>query len=417
MDKSFKLPFTEIDNPFDDYKGGQPVKDKDMFYGRKDDLEQIISKITNKKGDILKGRALAIYGQKRTGKSSLLYHLEQKLREKDKYNIIVNLESIGTIGVKKSDIIKKNESDVNKGTDIKGFLYAILDELNNEVTKHNDLVNLLVQNNIEIDPDKILSNPEMCEVIFNRQFKGVCDIVHSCKRQIILMIDEFTYIYDWIKRGIITDQIMKFWKGLLQNNGIFAVIVGQDNMESFVGDPRFSNDFGTTYMQKVTYLDEKSAKELMSEPILDSEGKSRYTEDALDYLYELTSGSAFLIMKLCAGLVDYLNEIKSSSITKAHIEEYLRNNWGKINEFDYFGQQYNDVNQDNELNEKNKDIIRKIAFSSNSDGWAKINDIAVSIEDKELLDILNKRDVVEIIKGKCKIKVELYRQWILANVK
>ena len=66
----------------------------------------------------------------------------------------------------------------------------------------------------------------------------------------------------------------------------------------------------------------------MYEPILlvEADGKkvNRYKEEALDRLYELTAGSAYLIMNLCADLVKYLNETHSVYITKAHINDYLR---------------------------------------------------------------------------------------------
>ena len=70
------------------------------------------------------------------------------------------------------------------------------------------------------------------------------------------------------------------------------------------------------------YLKEEYAKKLMYEPILYN-GENRYKDGALDRLYELTSGSAYLIMNLCAGLVDYLNEKHSRYITKAHIDDYI----------------------------------------------------------------------------------------------
>ena len=104
-----------------------------------------------------------------------------------------------------------------------------------------------------------------------------------------------------------TDRIMKFWKAFIQNQGVFAIIIGQDHMMKFVNEKQFTNDFGSTELRRVTYLPEESAKKLMDEPIqmrdVNGGAVSRYKLEALDRLYELTAGSAFLIMNLCAGVV------------------------------------------------------------------------------------------------------------------
>ena len=294
--------FEPIDNKFEPYRNGSEVKEASMFYGRDGDIESIIQQISDESGNVLRGRCLALYGQTRTGKSSLLYHLERRLRSiNEEGNVIVNVGSIG----------EENLS----GNDITEFLYTLLDELNHEInSKHPRLKEILTNNGIEIDTEKLLENPERAQLLFNNVFKNINRCVEdgNYTYNIIVMIDEFTYIYDWIRRGIMTDRIMKFWKSFIQNNEIFAIIIGQDHMMKFVGEKQFTNDFGSTDLRKVTYLPEEDAKKLMYEPIMlvtdSGERVNRYQADALDRLYELTAGSAFLIMNLCAGLVDYLNE-------------------------------------------------------------------------------------------------------------
>lgn len=400
--------FETIDNKFEPHRNGAQVKDKEMFYGRDELIETIIKQISDDNGNILKSRSLALYGQTRTGKSSLLYHIEQKLREINRdRNIIINIGSIGEQSLKDNDI-----------TD---FLYAILDQLNRELKNHHpELNNKLNDNNIKIDANKLLNNTIRTQLLFNNMFKDFCNYIQMLeyKYNIIIIIDEFTYIYDWIRQGKMTDTFMKFWKAFIQNNNVFAIIVGQDHMMKFISDKRFTNDFGATDLIKVTYLSEKYAKELMSKPIYyineNGEKENRYKEEALNRLYELTSGSAFLIMNLCAGLVDYLNEIHSVYITKAHINDYLKKNLPSFEEARFFEPQYDDKsNIDSGIIEKNKNILKRIAQESNKKEWASLQSVIKSEEDNNILENLRERDVIIKESDRCKIKVTLYKEWIL----
>lgn len=401
--------FEMIENKFEPHKNGSEVKDANMFYGRDKDIENIISQISDEGGRILQGRCLALYGQTRTGKSSLLYHLEKKLREiNPDGNIIVNIGSIG-------------EENLT-GNDITEFLYTILDGLKNEITfRHTELKSILDDAGIVLDADRLLDDPERSQLFFNNEFKKVCRLLANQQQHynIILMIDEFTYIYDWIRRGSMTDRIMKFWKAFIQNNGIFAIIIGQDHMMRFVGEKQFTNDFGSTDLRKITYLSEEDAKRLMYEPIMyineNGESINRYREGALDRLYELTSGSAFLIMNICAGLVDYLNEVHSVYITRAHIDDYLRKNLASFEEARFFEPQYDDKSEvdSTEAVERNKKMLRRIAQQSNKKEWTPLQSVILSEEDRVTVENLQLRDVVIVENNdRCKIKVALYKEWI-----
>lgn len=405
--------FDEIDNKFEDYKNGSEVKDETMFYGRDRDIENIISQISGDDGRILQGRCLALYGQTRTGKSSLLYHLEKRLRSINPIgNIVVNIGSIGEQGLTNDDI-----------TD---FLYAILDGIQYEIkSNHQELKEKLNDLDVIINADRLLEDREHSQSFFNKSMTDLCRALEIQTEQysIILMIDEFTYIYDWIRQGSMTDRIMQFWKGFIQKHGIFAIIIGQDHMKRFVEeDPQYTNAFGSTNLKKITYLSEDDAKKLMYEPIMmldeNKEFVSRYNEDALDRLYELTSGSAYLIMIVCAGLVDYLNTIHSGHITKAHIDDYLRKNLVSFDER-FFEPQYDDkseVEADKKLNavNQNKKILLRIAQLSNKKEWTPLQSVVQTEQDKKTIESLQLRDVVIVENNdRCKIKVSLYKEWLL----
>ena len=402
--------FQPIENKFEPYRNGSEVREPSMFYGREKDLDDIVRQISDESGKILQGRCLALYGQTRTGKSSLLHHLGRRLQEiNPEGHIIVNIGSIG-------------EQDLY-GNDITGFLYTLLEGLKYEIdSNHPRLKERMRKAGLEIDLARFWAAPDYAQLYFNSTFKEVTRFLESVeeKYNIVVMIDEFTYIYDWIRRGVMTDRIMKFWKAFIQNNGIFAIIIGQDHMMKFINEKQFTNDFGSTDLWKVTYLAEEHAKRLMDEPIrlLDENGESisRYKPEALDRLYELTAGSAFLIMNLCAGLVDYLNQTHTVFVTRAHIEDYLKKNLTTFEEARFFEPQYDDKSSadSDESNRENKRILHRIAQLSGKKEWTPLNSVIEREGDFELLEVLEQRDVV-IIQGRerCKIKVALYKEWII----
>lgn len=402
--------FQPIENKFELYKYGF-VKEADMFYGREKDIDNIIRQISNESGNVLRGRCLALYGQAKSGKTSLLYHLEQRMRAiNPEKNVIVNIGSIGG-----QDLSNDN---------ITGLLYTLLDGLQEEISyKHPLLREMLAGANIAIDADKVLKSPETAQLYFNSVFQNITGCIEESNQNynIVVMIDEFTYIYDWIRKGMMTDRIMKFWKAFIQNYGIFAIIVGLDHMMQFVNEKQFTDDFGSTDLRKVTYLPEDDAKRLMYEPIMlvneKGEKTSRYREGALERIYELTAGSAYLIMYLCAGLVDYMNATRSVYITQAHIDDYLKKNLSSFDE-SFFEPQYYDRSyvDSRAAIEENKRILRRIAKFSDKKEWAPLSSVVQTDTDKKLIDALEQRDVVELgERGTIKIKVALYKEWILAR--
>ena len=401
--------FKPIDNRFKIISGGDPVHDKSMFYGRGKDISAIIDQIKNASPDNKSGKCLALYGQTRTGKTSILHHLQVKLREQGEENIIIDMESLGKLGL--------------DGNNITEFLYKMLRTLNKELSKyHREIMEALKKRGIEIDAKSLLNNPDQSQLRFNEIFDDVYEVIKEQEKQyrIILMIDEFTYIYDWIRQGTMTDRIMKFWKAFMQTHNVFAVIIGQDHMMQFMSDQRFTNDFGIMELLKVSYLSKDDAQQLMDEPILyeteSGEKISRYKKGALDRLYELTSGSAFLIGKICAGLVEYLNDTHSTFITRAHIDDYIKKMLPTFDEIN-FDPQYRDLSEIGEnstIIDKNKMILRRIAEFSNRKEYTPVEAVVRSNEDKMILDKLEQRDVVIISNGdRCKIKVALYKEWLI----
>lgn len=89
--------FTHIENPYAG-RTRAVMKDPHMFYGRDAQINKLVSQIQATDGTFNKGHAVALYGQTRAGKSSLLYHSKKRIREVYWENaIIVDIGSVGEL--------------------------------------------------------------------------------------------------------------------------------------------------------------------------------------------------------------------------------------------------------------------------------------------------------------------------------
>jgi hypothetical protein len=71
--------FEIIPNPYEKLANGGPVTDRSMFYGRNEFIDRITDAIIS-----TESKQVVIYGQKRSGKSSVLYHLKKSLENTQK---------------------------------------------------------------------------------------------------------------------------------------------------------------------------------------------------------------------------------------------------------------------------------------------------------------------------------------------
>ena len=271
------------------------------------------------------------------------------------------------------------------------------------------------------DPD----NPLNTFTKYMVRFKSACKQTKGWEdKNLVVMIDEFTYIYTEIKAGHISPSIMKQWKAITQNERaqFSVVLVGQDVVPSFKKEDYASNAFGVIQDIRLTYLKEQPARNLIEKPILDANGNSRYIDDAVSKIIEYTSTNPYYIQIFCSRLVDYMNSNKSISVTEADVIDVA-------NSFIIGSDALEEDKFDNLIRAGEKKdfqefpeadvlaILKQISINSKNIGYCNRNDIDV-LEDKEvenkILKHLEDREVLEK-KGEdnYKIQVKLFQEWLL----
>lgn len=302
-----------LKNPFRPHIGHE-MSDAHMFYGRDDEIAHIVNMICPPDNALPQyGHGIALYGQTRTGKSSILYHLKKQL--KTRYPTRVLLWSIDNIG----------ELSINSDF-ILSFFDTILRTVEQSLEDHPALLAAVEDQGLENPKELIWSDPARAPLRFSSYMNRLSRIIRTQPNGMIavLLIDEFSYLNGFIQEGTVPEAFMKYWKAFLQNYGVFAVVAGQDDMPGFIR--KYQNEFACMDLKKVTALKEVYAKKLMQEPLeRENHADNLFLprEETLQKLYRLTAGSAYLTILLCAELVDVMNERGAPVMTPAIIDDAL----------------------------------------------------------------------------------------------
>ena len=398
--------FEVIKNPYAAYAEGGIVGDPTMFFGRDELIQNIAQAIQESR---LQSKCVMVFGQKRSGKSSILYHLKDSLQQ-DKELLVLDLGNIGTL----------RDPDAPKPL-LYQFLNRILTILAREIRrKQRDGFSPL---ELSIPGKEFYEHPaplqcfedifeELKELVFNQEdWDGV---------RVVLLIDEFQYIYDQIVSGEIPESFMQNWKAMLQANYFNAVLVGQDVLPKFKA--RFPNEFGTTQDERVTYLKPDDARSLIDEPILigGRQGESRYREQAIERILDLTAGSPFYIQIICDRLVKYMNNKRAGLVTEADVEQVKNELIRDVNALDdtKFDNLINsgDTSEDAISNEDALKVLKAIADNSRTGPCHRDRiDCETSFPVDTILADLEKRDVVKRRDQSYQIQVGLFKEWLMAN--
>ena len=359
--------FEEISNP---YNTGNPTDKDEMFFGRDELIERLAKSL---KDDTT--RCIVIYGQKRSGKSSIFRHLRKKLEDK----FVVLSFSTG------SDI-----------TSEKKFYNCVRDEFS-EYLEDNCFDDDIIEKFENFDVSDLLSFQRFVR-------KANREVCKPRNKELLLMIDEFTALYEYMKNpdcSLGKENFMDKWKAMSEQNLFKSALIGQDNMPEFIR--AYPNQFQVTEPIHVSYLEKEYAVKLITDPILFN-GKSRYLEGTENKIADWFNGQPYYIQTYCKKLVDYLNSKKANYVTEA-VAEDVQNLMLEDSRIDFFD---NLVDKDDTTSWNI--LKKKIASSDVEDVPVDIS--SLSEDEKTALDKLTDREVLTQKQGRYSIKIPFFREWI-----
>lgn len=302
-------PYQPISNPFRDYAGGIPIDDPGMFYGRGELVDEIVEKLTDPKS----GRCYALYGQKRTGKSSVLEQVRMRLVSD---GVLVASVSMGTI---------------DRQAITAGFVEQVIDQYRIQV---GGLLGPKVFERLLSFSTGRTRWPDRAS-IENQPLKSLRQAITAVRAllksqgadepRFAVVVDEFTYLYEILRRRNVPvtdyDELRDFlrqWKGLLEARLFSAMVIGQDTMPHFLA--AFPNEFSIMHTERLDYLTPKETERLADEPIRHSDGTSRFAGYALSYVPIYTDGHPFFTQILCDRIVVVANEERRTEIAESDVQ-------------------------------------------------------------------------------------------------
>ena len=402
--------FHPIKNLYSPYTQGKAVEDEDMVFGRDKEIQRIIGKIEAKDGCLMPGRAIVIYGQKRTGKSTVLVQLRKQIERHFGRNAICI--DLGSIGV---DVPRKD----NPRQFLANFLSHVAMSLDIFVDgeEYKDFTAMMYDADIDCPCDTLpmSANPTGD---FNTYLASYLKVVKRWNphANIVFFLDEFTWLHQFIKEGSADPSFLRFWKALTETHKCLSIIVGQNHMPQFIS--AYPNDFGAYEKRVISYIDKDAVALMIREPLRRVEPAAKIDEDAVERMYQASGGSAFYQMLLCSWLVEYMNERCVYRVTKGVVEAMIAEaiEERRISEEDLFQPLVADPKDEvllKELlislarNDENAKGIPEERFANETE--------ALKSRKSELLDLLFQRDVLKREKSLYKIRIGFVHQWIVQS--
>jgi tetratricopeptide (TPR) repeat protein len=378
--------WVEIENP---YIAGLPVEDPKMFMGRGQLIANLVETVGHTRGSVV------VFGQKRAGKSSVLFHLKEALTRP---HLAVSFSML----------------DLSGGVTFSDLLYAIGFEVFRTLSELAEKEGIPGGSPPEPDVEQIRLAPQLKFTDYmtrlQKWLKGVPEL-SDC--HLVLLIDEFSVIHKEIRNGNLPKDFMKGWKAMLERGFFRCVLVGNDLMPRFIGE--FANEFQVARQERVSYLVPIYARQLIENPIRLPDGTSRYRGNAVERILELTGCSPYYIQLFCHELVQYMNreDVRAPAIGPADVDTVAKRLIADLDrtEFDNLL-----TPGDSEVTDISGDLVIEVLCATRREAGPSMyheDDNRLHPEAGRVIEDLARREVLNRVSGsRYRIQVGLFSEWL-----
>ncbi len=262
------------------YIVGNPIRTEKMFYGREDDFRYVRTKLEGAS----QGVVIVFCGDRRVGKSSILYQL-------------VN----GRLG----------DRFVPVFVDMQEMVITSDAEFFARITRL--MVESLNRKDVELTaPNFNGQNPYL---IFGDFLDEVLRAIQD--RVVLILLDEYELMESKVDEGKLSADFFTYLAGLMDNKERLAFIfTGSRRLEE--RDKKYWRELlRRSLFRKVSFLTKNDTLRLVTEPV---ENRVVYGRGVLDAICRLTAGQPFYTQVTCQNIIDYLNEHEQNWLTLADLE-------------------------------------------------------------------------------------------------
>ncbi len=217
-----------------------------------------------------------LYGQRRTGKTSVLLHLPERLGSR-MAPAFLDLQSEKLSGAR----------------DVAGLLGGLADEVVEEARRHRGIPLMA------LDHKRLAADPYPA---FGRWLDQV---EHALgERTLLLCLDEFEALEEAIQDGRFDRRILATLRSIVQHRSHMAVLLsGSHRIDEL--PPHWASALISTTTLPISFLEEHDARALIEQPV--DEFPAIYAPAAVERILHLTRCQPYLVQLTCALLVERMN--------------------------------------------------------------------------------------------------------------
>lgn len=273
---------SDIVNP---YIAGNPITGTEMFFGREDVFTFVRQALVGKHRDNM----IVIYGQRRTGKTSVLYQMHRHLGARY-LCIFMDLHGFALEG-----------------------LGGTLWELANYITR-------ALRRDYQIELPHLNYADFMIDPRSSFEGEFLNHIWSACgERHILLMLDEAIRLQEQVQAGKLEHDIFEYMRHLMQHyerlNFLFSLGSGLEELEK-----EYSFLFSVGLYKKISFLNRNTASALITQPVNDC---YRVEPAAVDRIFQITSGQPYYTQLLCHSLFNRWQQRNVPQIKVRDVDEIL----------------------------------------------------------------------------------------------
>jgi len=256
-----------------------------MFFGRDDAFEFVRQALIGQHRDNI----IVLYGQRRIGKTSLLYQIRFYLGSAY-LCVFIDLHGFALEG-------------------LRGFLWELANHIV-RVLRHDYQITFPALSRADFMIDPLIS--------FEDEFLNhLWPIIGT--RHVLLMFDEVIRLQEKVQAGTLDRSIFEYMRHLMQHHErlsfLFSLGSGLEEMEK---DYAFL--FNVALYKKLSFLDQNAARTLITEPVKDY---YRFEQSTVEQILRMTSNHPYYIQLLCHSLFNHWQQHPKSLITTQDVKDVV----------------------------------------------------------------------------------------------
>ena len=301
-----RKPSASASQHFNPYIFGFPIQRRDLFFGRKPILERVQEdmKVTS-----ATKRDLALVGERRIGKTSLLYQVQSMLKEEGHHPLFLDLELIQSV----PQLLQSFIAELGQAVFQNSPLWRAYHRLDRSFLQQLD-----IELQIPLVSVHRLHTQDMVKLFLDdvatllSRFRKTRE---HCSRKCVCLLDEI---------GCLPSEVYGLLRGLAQASPDLVFIIAGAKEDCQMLTDKASPLYNIFNPISVEQLDRQSAIQLITQPV---QGSIRYSREAIEELLQASQRRPYHLQGLCYHALRLL-PVSASCIDRGQVQSAIQE-WGE----------------------------------------------------------------------------------------